>query len=115
MKIVFNDGKELNIESYSNNGDELWVNVYTDDYNDVKKTVYNADKSSITLSNKNTNTVYDNYKDIVTFSSIVDEKGDDYITIIFKESKPDYKELLAEQQRLAKENEELKAKMAKIK
>lgn len=116
MIVTFNDGKELVVESYSNNGDELWLNLYTDDYNGVKQLVYEADKSVVTVSKgKEDILTFDDYKDIAGFSSIVTETGRDYITIILKQSTVDIKELIAENERLVKENKELKNKVAKNK
>lgn len=95
MIVTFNDGKELVVESYSNNGDELWLNLYTDDYNGVKQLVYGADKSDMTLDRGNTSLSFKNCTDITNFSSVVDEMGRDYITVTLKQHQPDVAELLA--------------------
>ena len=116
MTITFNDETELLINSYGEQEDGSFIfTLYTDDYTWTRDRVYKADKSNfkVTMSDES-EYEYSNYTKITNFiGSEVD--GHTHITVKLEAYVPDYKELLAEQERLIKENKELKAKMAKIK
>lgn len=118
MTIKFDDNKEeIQINSYNHDDGVLLINLYSNDYNDIKKKVFDADKNLITiiLSDKSQRT-FENYTEITSLSSIVDNDDlRDYITISFTKNEQSIKDILIENKRLAKENEELKSKISKMK
>lgn len=117
MEIRFDNNKKgITIESYNIEGAEFSVGLYTDDYNAVKKAVYGANRSIISLVYGNDEEmIFKNYKEIVGFTAVVDERQYDYITITFREYDKDKEELIKEKEELLKEVASLKSKMSKNK
>lgn len=117
MEIRFNNNKKgIVIESYNIEGTDFSVSLYTNDYNAVKKAVYGADRSIISLVyGDDEEMIFKDYKEIVGFTAVVDERQYDYITITFREYDKDKAELIKEKEKLLREVALLKNKMAKNK
>ena len=116
MTITFNNKTKLDINSYGEQDDGSFIfTLYTDDYTSVRDTIYKADKSNFKIDMSNESEYeFSDYTKITNFiGSEVD--GRTHITVKLEVYVPDYKELLAKQELLIKENEELKSKISKMK